>query len=78
MAALRRTAPRRRLADRIRAARRGAGLSQEVVAKKLRIATNQWWRIESGLQSLPAERLVDVARIINVNVTDLLDAQAAA
>lgn len=74
MAALRRTAPRRRIADRIKAARRASGISQEVVAKRLRVTLNQWYRIERGLQSLPSERLVDVAQVVKATVTDLLGA----
>lgn len=72
MAALRRTSPRRKIAARIRALRLSLGLSQEAAAKKLRVHRDQWYRIEAGLQSLPTERLVDVARIVETTALDLL------
>lgn len=72
MAALRRTSPRRRIAARIKASRLAQGFSQDVAAKKLRVHRDQWYRIEAGLQSIPAERLLDVARIVDTTVNELL------
>jgi transcriptional regulator with XRE-family HTH domain len=72
MAALRKTYPRRRIAHRLRLLRIRAGVTQEEIAGQLRLRRNQWCRIEAGDQSIPAERLVDIARIISATVDELL------
>lgn len=72
MPSIRRAAPRRQIAQRIRAARLAIPISQEAVAKKLRLHRQQWRRIEAGQQSIPAERLIDVCEIIQTNVDHLL------
>jgi transcriptional regulator with XRE-family HTH domain len=72
MAALRKASPRRKIAARIRSSRLAVGISQEVAARQLRVHRDQWYRIEAGLQSLPSERLKDVARIVKRPVLELL------
>lgn len=75
MAALRRPRPRQLIADRLRRFRLAKGLTQEVAAKRLRITRSQWCLIESGQQSIPAERLMDFAELVDASVTDLLGLQ---
>jgi len=45
-------------------------------ALKLRVHRDQWYAIEAGKQSLPVERIIDVARIVNRPVVELLGIQA--
>lgn len=77
MAALRRQAPRQRIAERLRRARLAAGITQEEAARRIRITRSQWCLIEAGEQSIPAERVVDFARLVQVSVTDLLGVAVA-
>lgn len=72
MAALRRPRPRQEIADRLRRFRLAAGLTQEVAAKALRITRGQWYEIESGKQSIPAERILDFAALVGATPNDLL------
>lgn len=78
MAALRRPRPRQLIADRLRKFRLAKGLIQEDAAKKLRITRSQWCLIESGQQSIPAERLPDFAQLVGATVNDLLGIREAA
>lgn len=73
MSTMRRTSSRRQIAGRLKKRRLASGISQENAAKKLRIRRNQWSRIELGLQSIPAERLVDVCEVVNTTVAELLN-----
>ena len=72
MAALRRPRPRQLIADRLRRFRLAQGITQETAAKKLRITRSQWCMIESGQQSIPAERIIDFADLVGVTANDLL------
>jgi transcriptional regulator with XRE-family HTH domain len=72
MASIRRTGRRREIAQRIRRRRLDLGISQEVAAKQLGVDRVIWSSIELGKQSVPAERLVDVARIVKATVDELL------
>lgn len=72
MAALRRVRPRKAIADRLKKARIAAGISQEEAARRMDIARSQWCLIEQGAQSIPAERIVDFANLVNAPVTELL------
>ncbi len=78
MAALRRTSPRRKIAARIRAGRLALSMTVKDAASKLRVHRDQWYAIEAGKQSLPAERILDVARIVNRPVAELLGLREAA
>jgi transcriptional regulator with XRE-family HTH domain len=72
MASIRRSGRRREIAQRIRRRRLDLGISQEVAAKQLGVDRVIWSSIELGKQSVPAERLVDVARIVSASVNQLL------
>jgi len=48
------------------------GISQEAAARLLGVDRTQWSHIELGKQSVPAERLLDVARIVDATVSHLL------
>lgn len=74
MASIRRTGRRREIAQRIRRRRLDLGISQEVAAKQLGVDRVIWSSIELGKQSVPAERLVDVCRILNTTPVELLGA----
>lgn len=76
MASLRRRAPRQHIANRLRRFRLAAGITQEEAAKRIRIARSQWCLIETGQQSIPAERIVDFADLVKVSVNDLLGVSA--
>ena len=78
MAALRRPRPRQLIADRLRRFRVACGITQEDAAKRLRITRSQWCMIESGQQSIPAERIVDFADLVNAPVAELLGIREAA
>lgn len=77
MPSIRRTGRRREIAQRLRKLRLALGLSQEQAAKQLGIDRVQWGYLELGQQSIPAERLVDVCRIVNTTPAELLGAEAA-
>lgn len=72
MAALRKRSARRKIAERLRRFRIANDLTQEVAAKRLRITRSQWCEIEAGRQSIPAERIVDFADLVQRPVADLL------
>jgi transcriptional regulator with XRE-family HTH domain len=67
-----RRAERKRIADRLRAARRSSALTQEEAARKARVSRDTWNRIELGRAALPAERLVEFAAIVGVAPSALL------
>lgn len=72
MAALRRPGPRAKIAERLKRLRLAAGITQEEACARLKIARSQWFLIESGQRSIPAERIVDFALLVKVPVTELL------
>ena len=72
MAALRRPGPRAKIAERLKRMRLAAGITQEEACARLKIARSQWFLIESGQRSIPAERIVDFALLVKVPVTELL------
>ena len=76
MAALRRPKQRQKIADRLRRLRVAAGITQDQACAKLDIARSQWCLIETGQRSIPAERIVDVARLVNVSLNELLGVAA--
>ena len=72
MAALRRPRPRQQIADRLRRLRIASGITQEEAARRLRISRSQWCNIESGSQSIPAERILDFAQLVGATSNELL------
>ncbi len=72
MASMRRALRRREIAQRVRKKRMDLGLSQEAAAKRLGIDRVSWGYIETGKQSIPSERLVDVARALETTTVELL------
>lgn len=78
MASMRRSGRRREIAQRLRRLRVALGLSQEQAAKQLGVDRVQWGYLELGTQSIPAERIVDVCRIVNTTPDELLGTVAEA
>lgn len=76
MASMRRTGRRREIAQRLRKLRLALGLSQEQAAKLLGVDRVQWSYLELGHQSIPAERLLDVCRILQATPDELLGVAA--
>lgn len=74
MPSIRRTGRRREIAQRIRRKRLDLGISQEVAAKQLGVDRVIWSSIELGKQSVPAERLVELCRILNTTTVEILGA----
>jgi len=74
MPSIRRTTRRREIAQRIRKLRVSLEMSQEEAAKQLGVRRVQWTHIEAGKQSVPAERVVDLCRILNTTPVELLGA----
>lgn len=68
----RKTSSRKQIAARVREARVEAGLRQFDVAEKFKISPNQWSRIERGLQSIFAERLVEICALLKTTPEHLL------
>lgn len=67
-----RVTERRRIADKLRAAREARALTQEEAARRARVSRDTWSRIEAGRAALPAERLTEFAGIVGVSVEHLL------
>jgi transcriptional regulator with XRE-family HTH domain len=76
MPSIRRAGRRREIAQRIRRLRIGLGISQEAAAKQLGVDRAIWGYIELGKQSVPAERILELASILQTPVTDLLGVEA--
>ena len=74
MPSIRRTVRRREIAQRIRKLRVSLDLSQETAAKLLGVGRVQWTHIEAGRASVPAERVVEICRILNTSVVEILGA----
>lgn len=60
------------IGNRIRAARKAAGLTQKALAEKARISLNAVHQYESGLRYPKAEFLVKIAAGLGVSVESLL------
>jgi transcriptional regulator with XRE-family HTH domain len=58
--------------DNIKRIRKERGLSQEYVAGKILIHTINYGKIENGITALTIERLYEIAKILNVSVSELL------
>ncbi|MFI6350482.1 helix-turn-helix transcriptional regulator [Streptomyces sp. NPDC050560] len=60
------------MGNRIRAARLGANLSQEGPAHQIGAKRRTVVRIELGITSPPVDRLLDIARVLDLPPADLL------
>jgi transcriptional regulator with XRE-family HTH domain len=78
MSSIRRSGRRREIAQRIRRRRLDLGISQEVAAKQLGVDRVIWSSIELGKQSVPAERLLELAAIMKTTPNELLGLKEAA
>ncbi len=67
----------RQLGERIRDARKTANLNQDVLASYLEMSRASIVNIEKGRQRSPVHLLVDIARILNVDVCSLIPAVSA-
>lgn len=61
-----------RLRERLRELRGRAGLSQEKVAKRLKISLRQYNRWETGASAFPVEHVDRLARALRVQPEELL------
>ncbi|WP_312781639.1 helix-turn-helix transcriptional regulator [Brevundimonas sp.] len=61
------------LGVRLRAMREDRGLTQAEMAHKLGISANQWGRHEAGENRVPAARLWQFCRAMNVTVAEIYD-----
>lgn len=64
------------LGARIRAARKGAGLSQEKLAVELGVSWSTVNRYESGNTTPPLNRLRLIAEVLEVDISHLLEEAA--
>lgn len=64
------------LGARIRAARKGAGLSQEKLAVELGVSWSTVNRYESGKNTPPLNRLRLIAEVLEVDISHLLEEAA--
>lgn len=60
------------MGQRIKAYRKAAGLTQTVVALKLGQPYQNYQRYERGTAAIPADRLIDLARVLGVTMDDLV------
>lgn len=56
---------------RMKAEREYANLSQEDMAKKLKISTNAYWRYETGKRNISAELLGAFAKVLGIKGKDM-------
>lgn len=60
------------LGNNIYAVRRSLGLTQENVAFELEISVTSYAKIERGVTNVRFSRLVQIAEVLNVDVSDLV------
>lgn len=58
--------------ERIRVLREAKGLSQSDMANSLKIATQNYWKIEKGKTELTVSRLTQIAEILGISANELL------
>jgi transcriptional regulator with XRE-family HTH domain len=63
---------RAQIAERLRAARKAVSITQADAARLAKISRDTWNRIEAGSQALPAERVIDFAKIVSITPEQLL------
>lgn len=61
------------LSLRIRAARKGRGISQRDLARTLGMAQSTLSRIERGERRVSVDQLIEIARALGVRPADMLD-----
>lgn len=61
------------VAARIRAARKGRGISQRDLARAVGVAQSTLSRIERGKRRVSVDRLVAIARALGVRPSDMMD-----
>lgn len=66
-----RTPINRRIGERVQLARRRAGLTQKVLAAQAGVSLAVISRLETGQQSVAAERLADIARVLRQSLDHL-------
>lgn len=59
--------------ENIRALRMAKGLTQEFMAKKLKLDVANYSRIERGVAKLTVERLQEIAEILNTDISELVN-----
>jgi len=69
-------AKREKLGARLRTFRERAGLRTESVGHHLNMSSLRVLRIEEGVSGIPAEYLLDMARLYGVSVSELLGDRA--
>jgi transcriptional regulator with XRE-family HTH domain len=66
------------LGHRIKQLRLGAGMTQQQVARRLGVSSQQVHKYEKGISRFSAERLLAIARVFDVAVADLFEAYSGA
>jgi XRE family transcriptional regulator, regulator of sulfur utilization len=66
------------IAERIRMARLAKGLSQQNVALELDLTTAAYSNIERGITDITVSRLVEISRILDKNISELLGLESNA
>ncbi len=61
------------LAFKIKKARVSKGFSQEDISKKLNMSQSAYAKIENGITKLDIERLLDIVKILELDIQDLLN-----
>jgi transcriptional regulator with XRE-family HTH domain len=62
------------IGKRIKLLRKGTRLTQSKMAVRLDMTTNTYERIERGITVLSVPRLIRIADVLNVNVSEILNA----
>ena len=62
------------IGKRIKSLRKGTRLTQSKMAFRLDMTTNTYERIERGITVLSVPRLMKIADVLNVNVSEILNA----
>lgn len=58
--------------ERLKQARKGKGYTQEKIAEMLNTTQQQYSKYEKGIQELPARRIIDICKILDVSSDWLL------
>jgi len=63
------------IAFKIKKARINKGFNQEDISKKLNISQSAYAKIENGITKLDIDRLVEITKILEIDIQDLLNIQ---
>ncbi len=63
------------IAYKIKKARINKGFSQEDIAAKLNVSQSAYAKIENGITKLDIERLLDIVKILEMDIQDLLNVE---